>query len=319
MGSTSVSWEVTSFEVQATTPNATSDALYANGNMQIPVIVAISVIDPDTNTAYELNDSELETIKLIDYDDLPTEISGSWSYSVTENEFEHGLPSTKKTVQPDLSLAAGGLQKKRYWVTTTKVENKRIGASIKQSDGTIVHTGGGTFDSKITLVGTNPVTYKVDDLNFEQQEENITQDWPDESGRWTQRNFYLTTTKYELRKADFQGYSLGTDDPALDHATAWFNTAGYFHIFYYWPMGLEETRTVGFGSYTAEVTINQKSNALCVTNMLLSPSATWPASTIWEGRFTFYDKFGNPGTFWLGYDGYLLTPEILEHRYTIED
>ncbi|OJZ84723.1 hypothetical protein ASPFODRAFT_48846 [Aspergillus luchuensis CBS 106.47] len=320
MGSTSVSWEVSSFEVQATTANATSDALYANGNMQVPVIVVISVIDSDTNNAYELNDSELETIKLIDYDDPPTEISGSWSYSVTENEFDHGLPSTKKAIQPGLSLAAGGPQKKRYWVTTTKVENKRIGASIKQSDGTVVHTGGGTFDSKVTLVGTNPVTYKVDDLNFEQQEDNVEQKFPDNSGSWEQRNFYLTTKKHELRKADFQGYNLGTFDPALDYATAYFDTGiGFFSIFYYWPMGSEEMRTVGIDSYTAEVTINKKSNALCVTHMLLSAGTAWPASRTWEGRFTFYDKFGNPGTFWLGYGDAHATPEILDHEYTLEE
>ncbi|RAH56257.1 hypothetical protein BO85DRAFT_63010 [Aspergillus piperis CBS 112811] len=319
MGSTSVSWEVTSFEVQATTPNATSDALYVNGNMQIPVIVVISVIDLNTNNAYELNESELETIKLIDYDDPPTEISGSWSYSVTENEFEHGLPSTKKAIQPDLSFAAGGPQKKRYWVTTTKVENKRIGASIKQSDGTVVHTGGGTFDSKVTLVGTNPVTYTVDDLNFEQQEEDVMQAFPSKDGSWIQRNFYLTTKKDELRKADLQGYILGTVDPALKYATAYLrDNMGFFSIFYYWPMGSKEMRTVGIDSHTAEVTINQKSNALCVTHMYLDVfGTTWPASRSWEGRFTFYDKFGNPGTFWLGYDEAFFTPKILEHRYTL--
>ncbi|GFN11305.1 hypothetical protein AtubIFM55763_008237 [Aspergillus tubingensis] len=298
MGSTSVSWEVSSFEVQATTPNATSDALYANGNMQVPVIVVISVVDPDTNNAYELNESELEAIELIDYDDPPTEISGSWSYSITENEFEHGLPSTQKTVQPDLFLAAGGPQKKRYWVTTTKVEDKRIGANIKQPD----------------------VTYKVDDLNFEQQEDNVEQDFPDKSGTWVQRNFYLTTKKYELRKADLQGYDLGTVDPSLEYATAYLDTGiGFFSIFYYWPMGSEETRTVGIDSHTAEVTINQKSNALCVTHMFLSAGTTWPASRTWESRFTFYDKFGNPGTFWLGYDDTHVTPEILEHIYTLEE
>ncbi|PYH73076.1 uncharacterized protein BO88DRAFT_450437 [Aspergillus vadensis CBS 113365] len=318
MGSTSVSWEVSSFEVQATTPNATSDALYANGNMQVPVIVVISVVDPDTNNAYEPNDSELETIKLIDYDDPPTEISGSWNYSVTENEFEHGLPSTKTAIQPDLSLAAGGPQKKRYWVTTTKIEDKRIGASIIQSDGTIDHTGGGTFDSKVTLVGTNPITYNVDDLNFEQQEDDVHQAFPDQSGVWVQRNFYLTTKKYELRKADLQGYNLGTVDPALKYATAYFDY-GYFSIFYYWPMGPKETRTVGIDSHTAEVTINQKSNALCVTVLAIWARGTWPASRNWEGRITFYDQFGNPGTFWLGYKEGFLTPEILEHEYTIEE
>ncbi|GLA64610.1 hypothetical protein AtubIFM54640_006334 [Aspergillus tubingensis] len=320
MGSTSVSWEVSSFEVQTTTPNATSDALYANGNMQVPVIVVISAIDPDTCKAYELNETELETITLIDYDDPPTEISGSWSYSVTENEFEHGLPSTKKAVQPDLSLAAGGPQKMRYWVTTTKVEDKRIGASIKQSDGTVVHTGGGGFDSKVTLVGTNPVTYTLDDLNLEQQEDDVEGVFPDNDSTWRQRNFYLTTKKYELRKADFQGYILGTVDPALKYATGYFRGGlASFSIFYYWPMGPKETRTVGIDSHTAEVTINQRSNALCVTVLLLWGNVIWPAPRNWEGRFTFYDKFGNPGTFWLGYDEAFFTPEILEHEYTMEE
>ncbi|GKZ22928.1 hypothetical protein AbraIFM66951_009324 [Aspergillus brasiliensis] len=321
MGSTSISWEVSSFEVQVTTPNATSDALYANGSMQVPVIVVISAINPDSNSPYELDDSELEKIRLIDYDDPPTEIKGSWSYSVIENEFEHGLPSTKMAVQSDLSLAAEGPQKKRYWVTTTKIEDKRIAASIEQPNGTVVHTGGGNFDSKVILVGTNPVMYNLDNLIWEQQGDFVSGKFSD-GGGWVLRNLSLTTNKYDLRKAEFQGYNPGTTDAALEYAISFLKIKGidvWSSILYYWPMGSEETRRVGIGSYTAETTINQKSNALCVTHIQLIESGIESSNWWEEGRFTFYDKFGNSGTFWLGYgdeDWNHVAPIALEQPYT---
>ncbi|KAI2862001.1 hypothetical protein CBS147321_1152 [Aspergillus niger] len=325
MGSTSVSWEVTSLEVQTTTPSATSDGLYANGNMQVPVIVVIKTIDPDTNTSYQLSESDLETIKLIDYDDPPTELSGSWSYSTTENEFDHSLPSTKKALQPNLSLTDGGSQKKRYWVTTTKVENKRVAASIKQPNGIVVHTAGDPYDSKATLTGTNVVTYKLDDINLRKGDTTSGTGETVLLQEWSHTNYYLTTNKYPLRKADFNGYNLGTDhgaeDSALEYATAYFSSSGNkSDIFFYWPMGPEETRAAGRGTAKVDVTVNDESNALCFTHMHVGIfDWRWFLDYIGEGQFTFYDQFGNPGTFWMGYKDSHTTPEILDHQYTSDD
>ncbi|GCB19087.1 hypothetical protein AAWM_01972 [Aspergillus awamori] len=285
--------------------------------MQVPVVVVIKTIDPDTNTSYQLSESDLETIKLIDYDDPPTELSGSWSYSTTENEFDHSLPSTNKALQPDLSLTDGGSQKKRYWVTTTKVENKRVAASIKQPNGTVVHTAGDPYDSKATLTGTNVVSYKLDDINLRKGDTTTGTPSLIELQKWTQTNYYLTINKYELRKADFHGYILGTEDPSLEYATAYFSpTAATCDIFYYWPMGPKETRGVGRAPWAPiEITVNEESNALCFTHMhLQNYEFWWFGSYSWEGRFTIYDQFGNPGTFWVGYKDSNTTPEILDHN-----
>ncbi|BCR99551.1 uncharacterized protein AKAW2_41234S [Aspergillus luchuensis] len=304
MGSTSVSWEVTSLEVQVTTPNATSDALFANGNMQVPVIVVIKAIDPDTNTVYELSDLELETIKLIDYDDPPTELPESWSYSSTENEFEHTLPASTKGPRSEPAPFDVGIQKKRYWVTTTELENKRIAASIKQPNGTVVHTGGGTFDSKVTLTGTQPKKYERKDLHI-LREDTADGGFSGLSGTWDQDNYYLFSKieGCELRKADFYDYMLGDPDPALEYAVAGFCKSIPCSIFYYWPMGPEEKRTAGRSPYTAEITINQRSDALCFTRMWLKPSdKPWNDAGYRSGKFTVYDKYGNSGVFYTGYE-----------------
>ncbi|GJP93899.1 calcineurin-like phosphoesterase [Aspergillus niger] len=326
MGSTSVSWEVTSLEVQTTTPSATSDGLYANGNMQVPVVVVIKTIDPDTNTSYQLSESDLETIKLIDYDDPPTELSGSWSYSTTENEFDHSLPSSKKALQPDLSLTDGGSQKKRYWVTTTKVENKRVAASIKQPNGTVVHTAGDPYDSKATLTGTDVVTYKLDDINLRKGDTTSGTGETVASQKWSSTNYYLTTNKYPLRKADVNGDNLRTDQGVensyLENAMAcFFSASNEFDIFYYWPMGPEETRRVGGASGAPiEITVNEESNALCFTHMhLQNYDFGWTFGFLFYYRFIFYDQFGNPGTFWVGYNDSHTTLEILDHKYTADD
>ncbi|KAL3248795.1 hypothetical protein ABHI18_011881 [Aspergillus niger] len=305
MGSTSASWEVTSLEVQTTTPSATSDGLYANGNMQVPVIVVIKTIDPDTNTSYQLSESDLETIKLIDYDDPPTELSGLWSYSTTENEFDHSLPSTKKALQPNLSLNRWGFPEEALLGYDNKCgeQESRREHQTAQWD----------------------MTYKLDDINLRKGDTTSGTGETVALQEWSHTNYYLTTNKYPLRKADFNGYNLGTDqgvdDSSLEYATACFSSGGNnSDIFFYWPMGPEETRAAGRGAAKVDVTVNDESNALCFTHMHVEIfDWRWFLDYIGEGQFTFYDQFGNPGTFWVGYKDSHTTLEILDHQYTSDD
>ncbi|OJZ79987.1 hypothetical protein ASPFODRAFT_38467 [Aspergillus luchuensis CBS 106.47] len=274
----SASWEVSSLEVQTSTPDAVDDVLYANGNMQVPVIIAIKAIDPGSGASYELTDSDLDTIKLIDYDDP------------------------------------------RYWVTTTKVENKRIGASIEQPNSRVVNTAGAPYDSKVTLTGLAPVRYTLDDLNLNKDNTvSGTLNVDNSTVDWAQQNYYLTTNKHELRKVDLYGYDNGSDNPPREFSTCFVPVAGLLGIFYFWPMGTEEKRTVGTGNYTTEIDVNQRSDALCFTHMefiaiLLSENRHYS-----EGRFTFYDRFGNIGTFWSGYKDAYTVLEILDHKFEDED
>ncbi|RAH55760.1 hypothetical protein BO85DRAFT_470103 [Aspergillus piperis CBS 112811] len=305
MSSTSdASWEVSFLQVQTTTADAVTDTLYANGHMQVPVIVTIKAIDPESAATYELKDSDLEKIKLIDHDDETpaTELSGSWSYSATENEFDHALPTSRKEPQTDLSLADGDPQRKRYWVTTTKMENKRIGASIKQPDGTVVHTASAGFDSKVTVRSIDPVKYTRDDLNLEREDTADGNFYsPNYHWYWDQDNYYLTSTIHDFRKVELYGYDGGTD-PYLKYSTGFFSVHEPCNIFYYWPMGSKETLTVGKGLMTTEITINQRPNAMCCTRMRFEGANPWKEHHWWEGKFTIYDKFGNSGIFFMGYD-----------------
>ncbi|KAI3013244.1 hypothetical protein CBS147346_247 [Aspergillus niger] len=313
-----VSWEVSFLQVQTSTADAATDTLFANGHMQVPVIVTIKAIDPESASTYELKDSDLKNIKLIDYDDEnpATEISGSWSYSATENEFEHALPTSRKEPQPDLSLADGDPQRKRYWVTTTKIENKRIGASIQQPNGTVVHTASAAFDSKATLRGINPETYTKDDLNLERND-TANGDFysPNYHWYWDQDNYFLTSTKYEFRKVELYSYDGGSSDPYLKYSTGFFSVHAPCNIFYYWPMGSQETRTVGRGLMTTEITINQRLNAMCCTRMMFTGANPWEESHYWEGKFTIYDNIGNFGTFFMGYDEDRNQMQILTKKY----
>ncbi|GKZ72396.1 hypothetical protein AnigIFM50267_008759 [Aspergillus niger] len=286
MGSTSVSWEVTSLEVQTTTPSATSDGLYANGNMQVPVVVVIKTIDPDTNTSYQLIESDLETIKLIDYDDPPTELSGSWSYSTTENEW--GFPKEALLGYDN----KGGEQESRREHQTAQWD----------------------------------LTYKLDDINLRKGDTTSGTGETVASQKWSRTNYYLTTNKYPLRKADVNGYTLRTDQGVensyLENAMACFPSgSNELDIFYYWPMGPEETRRLGGASGAPiEITVNEESNALCFTHMhLQNYDFGWIPNFLFDYRFTFYDQFGNPGTFWVGYNDSHTTLEILDHKYTADD
>ncbi|PWY64820.1 hypothetical protein BO83DRAFT_411073 [Aspergillus eucalypticola CBS 122712] len=286
MSSTSdASWEVSFLQVQTTTADAVTDTLYANGHMQVPVVVVIKAIDPESAATYKLKDSDLEKIKL-----------------ATENEFDHALPTSRKEPQTDLSLADGDPQRKRYWVTTTKIENKRIGASIEQPDGTVVHTASAGFDSKVTLRSIDPVEYTMNDLNIEQEDTADGNFYsPNYHWYWDQDNYYLTSKIYDFRKVKLYGYDGGTD-PYLKYSTGFFSVHEPCNIFYYWLMGSKETLTVGRGLMTTEITINQRANAMCCTRMRFEGANPWKEHHWWEGKFTIYDKFGNSGIFFMGYD-----------------
>src|SRR4051812_2079426 len=167
-------WDVTTLKLATSAHSQTSDALYANGRMQVPVHVEIRARDRATGNTYRLTESELNGIELVDYYDTSRKITGSWFYSDHENEYSHSLLS----VASDLNLAVDvaranqgdGSQFKTYWVSTTMSENKNIGARVLQPGGTMVTSHGDNFDTHVTLTGRAPITYTTDSINVQREE-----------------------------------------------------------------------------------------------------------------------------------------------------
>ncbi|KKO99942.1 hypothetical protein THAR02_07948 [Trichoderma harzianum] len=161
----SKTWTLDTFTVATTTPGGDQDVLYANGTMQVLVVVTVSAVNDD-NTPHILTDDELSSLKLIDCDGPPSDLSDGWTYSTTENCYDHtiGPLTVEETVAVDLGPTR---HLQRYWVSTAMAEAKDIGASIKAQDGSVVDTSGsGTFKSTVNITGRPPVDVLFEDLNL---------------------------------------------------------------------------------------------------------------------------------------------------------
>ncbi|KAI1169832.1 hypothetical protein F4777DRAFT_571666 [Nemania sp. FL0916] len=359
----STQWSLLAFRLETTTPDTRADALYANGRMQVPVIISIRAWNSSTQTVYQLSDLELNRIELIDYDAPTTGLADGWSYSATRNELfsnaaaarndvstntashslTQSLTQSLKSLNPTSSFVEGSVdksisssatsddtpQKKRYLVSTTRVENKRIGARIQLPDGTMVTTTTSPFNFFITLVGNPPVVYTTDTINVARvtvdKGEKTVGVW-NQSGNmvsssrmpWSQDNYYISSSVHDFVKAEIHGFNAtGTGaDHLPDSRLAnifhyWSNNTGNLRLSFIWEFGTEETRAVGLYRETGspnttrieafeDIKINKKRNALCLTRLGFNwNSNIW--GTNWSSDntgFTVYDRFGNMGTFY---------------------
>ncbi|KAL7958024.1 hypothetical protein V8C34DRAFT_324730 [Trichoderma compactum] len=261
-------WTLDTFTVATTTPGGDQDVLYANGAMQVPVVVTVSAVNDD-NTPHILTDAELSSLKLIDCDGPPSDLSGGWTYSTIENSFDHTI-----------GLAAKGTN---------------IGASIKAQDGSVVDTSGsGTFKSTVNITGRPLVDVLFEDLNLWQDENTSNGDiW--DGYTYDQDNYYLTIKgNRHVRLLDCEGFDSGTSDRYLKYSIGMFSNDMPCYIWYWWPVG--PTREVSAGTIGAHVpiTVNQQKDAGCLTRLLIDNGPNrWHKHYRWEAKFTVYDQYGN--------------------------
>ncbi|OOF91476.1 hypothetical protein ASPCADRAFT_409084 [Aspergillus carbonarius ITEM 5010] len=315
-----MSWEVTSFTVQSVTGGA--ETLYANGQMQIPAIVSIKAIDTTTYASYKLTQVELESIQLVDYFSPTTVLQGSWFYSTHENEFAHTMPTTRDPGQPVLD---DGAQHIYFWVSSTKVENKRIAARITQPNQTVVTTNSSAFNSWVIITTREPRPYTRDDVTVVREDTKegvfyiLKNNSYTKNGRWDQDNYYITSNRHPFVKADRYNYgatkndlSVNAENVSLSNSWAYLPDKNNCSMFFFWDLGesMFEWDLVGLdinlgGSglnyYSARLGIhfNQRSNAFCLTRMYYwGHDQVWGSSWSKSAWFRLYDLYGNSGDFY---------------------
>jgi hypothetical protein len=309
-----VQWEVTDFRVETSPGDHTRDSLFANGQMQVPVFVSIAAINPATGAGHMLSAAQLNTIKLVDYFSPTTQLSAPWTYSGQENEFHHVLPSAASTETPqtDMSNQTTALQKKTWWVSTSRVEHKNIGASIQAPNGTVYHTGGrgpGDFDSHVTITGIAPLHYNMSNVQFDRED---TKDGKTTNANFgfDQDNYYLSSKVHRFQKVEVRGHFFNpANDPPSERCYLRVSRVkgGILeesHLHYLWPMGSQQTRQAGNRNARADITINQRQGALCFTRFtLVGIGRLYPDNGGWfTNQFTIYDQYGNWGNFQAGHD-----------------
>ncbi|KAL7892574.1 hypothetical protein HDV63DRAFT_389469 [Trichoderma sp. SZMC 28014] len=303
-------WEIGGFQIETTTSDGFHNTLFANGLMQVAVLVKIKAYVHGTEKLYTLSQAELDTIKLIDYDDISAPLS-PWAYSKDENEYDHTLPSAfgdtsdleAEKPEPGVfadtagSISNQNFQFQKYWVTTTQLGLKNLAASIKQRvDQRTVHTAGGGYNSHVTITGIVPRDYEKEDLDVEERV----------IGLYGHRNVFVKFKSRSdvLKKLEMSGYY---DDPSQPSMKYCIYISAVDHPFrrpslwFFCPMGPEKTITVGAKDALKDIRINQKENAFCISLVDFSSETNpWKEVRKWDSKFKLYDRFGNWNEFFIG-------------------
>ncbi|KAK2734630.1 hypothetical protein FQN57_001624 [Myotisia sp. PD_48] len=267
-------WTVDVLKVQTTTPSQSTDTLYANGRMQVQVIVLIYAVEIDESKEekqYHLSQAELDSIELVDYYYTNTQLTGDWSYSNTYNGWYQTLEpaATATTTQAILKASSDSnvSQPKTYWVTTTAVENKNIAARIKQPDGKVITSRSGMLDSHVTLTGKSPIIYTTDKITAS-QEDTSEGTYPFyweikgnelnldvkkyENVHWDQKNYYISTVNHPLMKAEIHGYDSDGYQNGNQYSYRLMNCYAYstpdkknLKLYYIWKYGSEARKVTG--------------------------------------------------------------------------
>ncbi|GKZ72782.1 hypothetical protein AnigIFM50267_009162 [Aspergillus niger] len=319
-------WEVMNFSLSTNVQNETEREIFANGKMQAQINVRIKAIVYGTSdTPYQLTESDLESLKLIDYS-TKEELAGKWKYSREEDEdFVHTMPGQLPSAAPVVPNADGS-QTVVLWVSSTTLGDKRIAAQITElgEKPAIVTTTGGTYDSSITIVAKQPIIYTMDDVTVT-REDTAEGFWSKYvtfgntekkyTYAWDQDNYYVKSKLYPFVKVDRKGVDIdGSQQPYASYPTYFRDAFAYMglgndrdvSIFFMPQMGRSKTTFRGVrasNSYNdiysyANVTVNQKSNALCLTRLLFGNGwVSWYSNWQPDTWFTIYDQYGNPGYF----------------------
>ncbi|GFF97704.1 hypothetical protein IFM53868_09327 [Aspergillus udagawae] len=73
------------------------------------------------------------------------------------------------------------------------------------------------------------------------------------------------------------------------------------HLHYLWPIGSQQTKQAGHPNAIANITVNQRHGALCLTRLTLQgPKLYGNNGAGFNGRFTIWDEYGNWGKFGAG-------------------
>ncbi|GLA50146.1 hypothetical protein CBS63078_8619 [Aspergillus niger] len=318
-------WEVANFSLSTNVQNETEREIFANGNMQAQINVRIKATVYDTlNTPYQLTESDLESLKLIDYS-TKEELAGKWTYSREEDEiFVHTMPGQLPSAAPVVPNADGS-QTVVLWVSSTTLGDKRIAAQITElgEKPAIVTTTGGTYDSSITIVAKQPITYTMNDVTVT-REDTAEGFWSKRvwfgntekryEYAWDQDNYYIKSKLYPFVKVDPKNVDTdGTQQP-YGRNTYFRDAFAYLglgnnrdvSIFFMPQMGGSSTKWRGVyasNDYNiidtcAKVTVNQRPNELCLTRLLFGNGwVSWYSNWQQDTWFTIYDQYGNPGYF----------------------
>lgn len=138
--------------------------LYANGRMQVRVLVLLHGIDNNGDGASLYGHPALQSLRLIAYNGARP-LEGDWNVSLQENRYAHemsgGAPritEVPRAAHNRISDDSDPVQIFQFWVSATRPGIMEVAAEILV-DGVLLRSNGIGFDSSVTLEAIPPKKY----------------------------------------------------------------------------------------------------------------------------------------------------------------
>ncbi|MGN8122079.1 hypothetical protein ACTJK9_09955 [Pseudomonas sp. 22082] len=159
--------------------------LYANGRMQVRVLVLLHGIDNNGDGASLYGHPALQSLRLIAYNGARP-LEGGWSVSLQENRYAHemsgGAPriaEVPRATHNRISDDSDPVQIFQFWVSASKPGIMEVAAEIVM-DGVLLRSNGVGFDSSVTLEAVPPKNYSLKSFTFSEygaKQQKVRYDW----------------------------------------------------------------------------------------------------------------------------------------------
>lgn len=150
--------------------------LYANGRMQVRVLVLLHGIDNSGDGVSLHGHPALPSLRLIAYNGARP-LEGDWSVSIQENRYAHEMSggATRLTEVPrvsdnQISNAADPVQIFQFWVSASRPGIMEVAAEISLN-GVVLRSNGVGFDSSVTLEAIPPKEYSLSSFSLSKYDE----------------------------------------------------------------------------------------------------------------------------------------------------
>ncbi|WP_322845700.1 hypothetical protein [Pseudomonas sp. B33.4] len=159
--------------------------LYANGRMQVRVLVLLHGIDNNGDGASLYGHPALKSLRLIAYNGARP-LEGDWSVSLQENRYAHemsgGAPRVEevpRAMDNRISDDSDPVQIFQLWVSATRPGIMEVAAEIEM-DNVVLRSNGVGFDSSVTLEAIPPKQYPLSSFSFnkyDKKQQRVQYDW----------------------------------------------------------------------------------------------------------------------------------------------
>ncbi len=267
--------------------------LFANGNMQVGIIINIRAATNNNEDIVQLSPEQLDSIELVNKI-THEQLSGEWEYSSEPNDYFHQFPRSNTTREANVSYGRDipnddyEPQLKIYWLKTKKIETIEIIARITLDGKTFLSDDSHHKGSHIVVTSHQPIIYHADSLMLQIENQvaygtyevketvvmydifgehsSVTYKYPN----WTQNNYYLFPKEdhgFAVHDVDIQD-TINDDDPLkYNYRRFTHHTKGdNFYLWFIW------------GTYSAKRTAGAAYRSLTLEPMSHSSSVTREAT-----------------------------------------